>query len=130
MCGVWIGNDDSRPMAGMTGGQLPAEIWRRFMIVAHRGLPVRDFPWAQLPSPSYSAAARDPDGAQEAEPAPDEPVTMQPEESPSRWTQARAEGLSPPWRSERSGEYAPDDQTWSRPEPREWRGRSGGWEGE
>ncbi len=130
VCGVWIGNADSRPMAGMTGGQLPAEIWRRFMIVAHRGLPVRDFPWAQLPSPSYSAAARDPDGAQEAEPAPDEPVTMQPEESPSRWTQARAEGLSPPWRSERSGEYAPDDQTWSRPEPREWRGRSGGWEGE
>ena len=50
VCGVWVGNDDSRPMAGVTGGQLPAEIWRRFMIFAHQGLPYRDFAWAgQLP---------------------------------------------------------------------------------
>ena len=45
VCGVWVGNDDDRPMNKVTGGELPAEIWRRFMLVAHDGLPARDFPW-------------------------------------------------------------------------------------
>ncbi len=29
--GVWVGNDDNTPMRGVTGGSLPAQIWRRFM---------------------------------------------------------------------------------------------------
>ncbi len=29
--GVWIGNDDNTPLKGMTGGGLPAQIWRDFM---------------------------------------------------------------------------------------------------
>ena len=29
--GVWIGNDDNRPLPGITGGALPARIWRSFM---------------------------------------------------------------------------------------------------
>jgi penicillin-binding protein 1A len=41
--GVWVGNDDSRPMKGVAGGDLPAEIWRRIMVLAHQGLPARDF---------------------------------------------------------------------------------------
>jgi len=44
VCGVWVGNDESRPMRGMKGGDLPAEIWKRFMLVAHNGVPVHDFP--------------------------------------------------------------------------------------
>jgi len=43
IAGVWVGNDDNRPMDRVTGGELPAMIWRRFMIAAHRGLPVRGF---------------------------------------------------------------------------------------
>ena len=39
--GVWVGNDDDTPTQSVTGGQLPAEIWRRFMTEAHRGVPVR-----------------------------------------------------------------------------------------
>ena len=39
--GVWVGNDDDSPMIDVTGGGLPAEIWRRFMTVAHEGLPAR-----------------------------------------------------------------------------------------
>jgi len=31
VAGVWIGNDDMGPMKGVTGGGLPAELWRRFM---------------------------------------------------------------------------------------------------
>jgi penicillin-binding protein 1A len=42
--GVWVGDDHGRPMAKVVGGDLPAEMWRKFMITAHDGLPVRDFP--------------------------------------------------------------------------------------
>ena len=30
--GVWVGNDDGTPMDGVTGGQLPALIWKNFML--------------------------------------------------------------------------------------------------
>ncbi len=29
--GVWVGNDDNTPLAGVTGGSVPARIWRDFM---------------------------------------------------------------------------------------------------
>ena len=29
--GVWVGNDDDTPMKGVTGGSLPAKIWRTFV---------------------------------------------------------------------------------------------------
>ena len=32
--GVWIGNDDNRPLPGTAGGGLPARIWRSFMTEA------------------------------------------------------------------------------------------------
>ena len=35
--GVWIGNDDGKPMNRATGGSLPAEIWNQVMRVAHEG---------------------------------------------------------------------------------------------
>ena len=31
VAGVWLGNDDARPMKHVTGGGLPARLWRRFM---------------------------------------------------------------------------------------------------
>ena len=30
--GVWVGNDDNSPMDKVTGGGLPAQIWRHFMV--------------------------------------------------------------------------------------------------
>jgi penicillin-binding protein 1A len=39
VAGVWVGNDDSSPMRGVTGGSLPAQIWNGVMSVAERGLP-------------------------------------------------------------------------------------------
>jgi penicillin-binding protein 1A len=42
--GVWIGNDDGEPMERITGGTLPARIWRGFMAEAHRGLPSKPLP--------------------------------------------------------------------------------------
>jgi penicillin-binding protein 1A len=41
VAGVWVGNDDSSPMRGVTGGSLPAEIWREVMTAAEKGLPAR-----------------------------------------------------------------------------------------
>ncbi len=39
--GVWVGNDDSKPMRNVTGGLLPARIWKDVMVVAEKGLPAR-----------------------------------------------------------------------------------------
>jgi len=34
VAGVWVGNDDNRPMKRVVGGGLPAMIWQRFMAMA------------------------------------------------------------------------------------------------
>lgn len=38
VAGVWMGYDDNRPLTGVTGGGLPAEIWRETMARIHTGL--------------------------------------------------------------------------------------------
>jgi penicillin-binding protein 1A len=35
--GVWMGNDDNTPMAKITGGLLPVDAWKSFMLKAHKG---------------------------------------------------------------------------------------------
>jgi 1A family penicillin-binding protein len=42
--GVWMGYDDNTPLTGVTGGGLPAEIWKETMVRVHEGLPVRPLP--------------------------------------------------------------------------------------
>ncbi len=42
--GVWIGYDDNTPLSGVTGGGLPAEIWKETMVGIHQEIPVRDLP--------------------------------------------------------------------------------------
>jgi membrane peptidoglycan carboxypeptidase len=42
--GVWMGNDDNTPLTGVTGGGLPAEIWRETMERIHAGTPIRPLP--------------------------------------------------------------------------------------
>jgi penicillin-binding protein 1A len=42
VAGVWLGNDDYRiEMKKVTGGGLPAQLWKQVMQAAHRGLPPR-----------------------------------------------------------------------------------------
>ncbi|NJM31333.1 MAG: hypothetical protein HC855_15735, partial [Rhizobiales bacterium] len=38
MTGVWVGNDDFTPMNDVTGGLIPAPIWKNIMMVAEQGL--------------------------------------------------------------------------------------------
>jgi len=42
--GAWFGNDDRDDMRRITGGTLPARLWRAVMVEAHRGLPARPLP--------------------------------------------------------------------------------------
>ena len=42
--GIWFGNDDGRPTRKVTGGNLPATTWQRFMSGALDGVPVADLP--------------------------------------------------------------------------------------
>jgi penicillin-binding protein 1A len=60
VAGVWLGNDDNRPMSKVTGGTLPAQAWRRFMMVAARAMPARPLPSA--PAPQVGAVAQAPRG--------------------------------------------------------------------
>ena len=36
--GIWMGYDDNTPLKGVTGGGLPADIWRETMMSIHQGL--------------------------------------------------------------------------------------------
>ena len=44
VAGVWMGYDDNTPLSGVTGGGLPAEIWRQTMERIHADLPPRPLP--------------------------------------------------------------------------------------
>ena len=42
--GVWVGNDDNSPTKNVTGGSIPASIWKDVMLVAHNGLAPEPLP--------------------------------------------------------------------------------------
>ncbi|RTL63797.1 MAG: PBP1A family penicillin-binding protein [Hyphomicrobiales bacterium] len=62
--GVWIGNDDRRPMNRVMGGNLPARLWRDVMAQAHESKPPMPLPLqiqqvsAPPAKPATAAAAR------------------------------------------------------------------------
>jgi len=53
--GVWMGYDDNSPLQGVTGGGLPAEIWRETMVRVHNGIPVRPLPMIEPQRPVLDA---------------------------------------------------------------------------
>lgn len=44
VAGVWIGYDDNKPLKGVTGGGLPADIWHEVMTRIEADLPVTELP--------------------------------------------------------------------------------------
>ncbi|MGR3617550.1 MAG: transglycosylase domain-containing protein [Paracoccaceae bacterium] len=50
VAGVWMGYDDNTPLTGVTGGGLPAEIWRETMTRVHEGLEPLPLPMSE-PAP-------------------------------------------------------------------------------
>jgi 1A family penicillin-binding protein len=70
VAGVWMGYDDNRPLAGVTGGGLPAEIWRQTMETIHEGIPPHPLPMIDpvaeaRPEPVEEEPGRRPDLAEQ-----------------------------------------------------------------
>ncbi|MEL7026872.1 MAG: PBP1A family penicillin-binding protein [Pseudomonadota bacterium] len=51
VAGVWMGYDDNTPLTGVSGGGLPADIWRETMARVHDGLPPVALPMTVPPEP-------------------------------------------------------------------------------
>jgi penicillin-binding protein 1A len=68
--GVWMGNDDNTPTKKVTGGSLPALVWRDIMMKAHQGLSPRVLPGETLPppDPGLVVAENEATGVIEADP--------------------------------------------------------------
>jgi penicillin-binding protein 1A len=58
--GVWVGNDDNTPLAGVSGGGLPARIWKDFMrqALGERAAPARPRP-SDSPDPGGPVQPQD-----------------------------------------------------------------------
>ncbi|MFQ5626289.1 MAG: transglycosylase domain-containing protein, partial [Methyloligellaceae bacterium] len=57
VAGVWVGNDDGTPMKRVTGGSLPAQIWKSIMAQAHRK--TRPAPLPGMSAPALAQRAPD-----------------------------------------------------------------------
>ncbi|HQS49152.1 MAG TPA: penicillin-binding protein 1A [Xanthobacteraceae bacterium] len=84
---VWLGNDDSSPTKKASGANLPAEIWSRYMKVAHQGVPITELPGGArspgfgLPLPPGAVPDEAPPAVvgqipQQVPPQQDEPMTL------------------------------------------------------
>ncbi len=49
VAGVWVGNDDNSKMARVTGGTIPARIWKNFMAEAVKNIPPSKLPTTSRP---------------------------------------------------------------------------------
>ncbi|HEX4160695.1 MAG TPA: PBP1A family penicillin-binding protein [Rhizomicrobium sp.] len=61
VAGVWVGNDNYSPMRNVTGGTLPAAIWKSVMTVAEQGLPAKKLDKSSPPPPPENVAESDTD---------------------------------------------------------------------
>ncbi len=57
VAGVWMGYDDNTPLKGVTGGGLPAEIWRETMIRVLKDQPINPLPM-KVPTKAAPAPAQ------------------------------------------------------------------------
>ncbi len=48
---VWFGNDNYQPTKRLTGGNLPAMTWQRFMTFAHQNIDLKPVPYIDNPLP-------------------------------------------------------------------------------
>ena len=51
--GVWLGNDDNSSMKKVTGGLLPVDIWKSYMLKSHKGL---EYSLLSTPNPNLDDA--------------------------------------------------------------------------
>ena len=51
--GVWVGDDNNKKMGGLTGGTVPARIWKDVMTVATKDLGSKDFDYPEIDLENY-----------------------------------------------------------------------------
>jgi penicillin-binding protein 1A len=71
---VWVGRDDDRPMAAITGGSAPVDLWRGFMLAALRRLPNGPIPPGP-PAPVVLEPIAGPTAAPQTQATPPTPQT-------------------------------------------------------
>jgi penicillin-binding protein 1A len=95
VAGVWVGNDDSSPMKTVTGGSLPAAIWKDVMTAAEKGKPSKPLDMSPVQAPNDNAIlGTDSNGAA---PTDDEAAPMQGGQSPQKsfWNWIFGNGQQP-----------------------------------
>jgi penicillin-binding protein 1A len=70
---VWVGNDDYSSSNRMTGGSLPAMIWKSAMSYAHQGIELKPLPGIAPTPPTRTPVAS---AAKGATPAPLRPTVL------------------------------------------------------
>jgi penicillin-binding protein 1A len=76
VAGIWVGNDDNSRMVNVTGGSIPARIWRDTMREAHAGLQVVNLPIYQSAPQIMQQPIEQPSSEQQT--TPDELLMQQP----------------------------------------------------
>jgi penicillin-binding protein 1A len=71
--GVWMGNDDNSPTKRVTGGSLPALVWRDIMEKTHENLAYRELPGTTGEPSDFLVAENDASGVIEQDPSIAEP---------------------------------------------------------
>ncbi|MDU2065802.1 MAG: penicillin-binding protein 1A [Sporomusaceae bacterium] len=94
---VWMGMDNDGTLSGITGGDLPATIWRAFMTTAAASYPSRDFPRPSGVSDGQLAAdssLREESTDPNQQKQPEKPGQTTPGKDPNGSPNANAEGKS------------------------------------
>ena len=59
VAGVWVGNDNSSPMKNVTGGTLPADIWKGVMTFAEKDVPAKPLDMSPIQPPNAETDTTD-----------------------------------------------------------------------
>ena len=65
--GVWVGDDNNKQMHGLTGGTIPAKIWKDIMLVATQKYGKKDFNYPEIVLTDKSQDAQEIDAEDETE---------------------------------------------------------------
>ena len=96
--GIWVGNDDDRPMNDVTGGSLPAAMWKDFLTRASAAPLVAAAPPAGAPATPPAVQAQAAPGSGVAAPpsvasaAPAQPLAAEPSQPPGASANPAASG--------------------------------------
>lgn len=112
--GVWVGNDDNTENNGVTGGTVPALIWKDIMLVATAPYGASDFDYPEVELKNYSTDKKENKTVKKAENEMvenvDEEIITAEEEMPSEEQESSPEQTrktAPPSKPEKNSPLAP-----------------------